>query len=556
MLIDNTRRHPFNFNATGVSGFQALVDLQSVRITRMPADGIRLEHEDSKLVATGVVIDRIGPTSGPASLGGGIMSVGPPADLRGVRVHKARPFGVALAGPTADGLLYGVIVDEIGSAQLFTGGSGGVLVANGARAKVRSLRVHDARHIGLALEATGTHADARFVTITATRPEELSGQGGIGAAASAGATLNLRNSRVHDARASGILVFANSALTGEDVVVDGTRGSKYVPNGGLGVAIDQGARATIQRWRLRDNRTNAIQVQRPGSRLVARRVHVDGTRPSPSGRGGGGLSVIAGGNARLLGGRFVDNRQIGAVVRFPGSSLAVSGLLVEATRAGSKGLGMGMVAAHGGRLIVQGSHVVDSRIAGIHALGPDNTTTVVVGTIVEKTAPGNVTARPGAPTGVVANLEGIGISAFRGPQRVDVVGCLARQNHTAGMALTGVSGSVVGSVIASTVASQYERPGPGGSVYVKLADGILVHSPTDVLIRSTIAVNQARAGILLDGKGNASVDQCAVTSSLFGLVQQAGIATKLGRNVLWGNQSNRASDTQLYIPPSPGPIEL
>jgi len=169
-------------------------------------------------------------------------------------------------------------------------------------------------------------------------------------------------------------------------VVDGTQAVNVL---GLGAAAQAGAALELYEVRLRGNLRAGVQVRDQASKLTAQRLRIDGTRPLPTGPDDcTGLLVELGGTAVIDAAALVDNLGYGVAVRMGAANAELQRTVVARTRhAPGDAASTAAIGVHNGRLTAAALRVTDNERVGLVLGGPQTDVQVHAG-IVDHSVPG------------------------------------------------------------------------------------------------------------------------------------------------------------------------
>jgi hypothetical protein len=219
--------------------------------------GTRLEVERL------AIADTLAPPLGDES-GVGLAAVkGADVKVTDARIVGNLRAGVALLGPATLTLKRAWIDDTLPISVDLHDGIG--INASGETGPVQlgldDVVVRNSRGAGIALTGKGSHLDARGLVVAHT---QAAGAGdllpGLGIGVDFFGTATLRDVRLHDNRYAGLLAGHGAAVWAQRLAVDRTRadaGSQL----GVGVAVGDGAKMTLQTARIHANRTMGILAQ-------------------------------------------------------------------------------------------------------------------------------------------------------------------------------------------------------------------------------------------------------------------------------------------------------
>ena len=587
----------------------AAVELTDVRASHNRDQAISLGGAGSTLTATGLIVDATRENAAHGLLGIGlVVGAGTHATLRDARVHANRDVGVFVREAGAMLTARNLVIDATrGSLTAQDAGhhGEGLIVIGGGRAVLEGARVVNNHRTGIALDGEGTELLATAALIADTKPEK-SGFYGRGVVVFAGARTTLRGARVTRNVDTGVFVH-RSHLDAQDLLVDNTLPGAVGAGGGIGIVVGENSTFTLRRARLSGNRNSGLYASGPNTALQLEDVVVDATLPDPvtgargvavevrqaatldgrrlwlvgnahaglgvyhdavatltdvvvggtlqdTGDGAGGIIVLRGGRLQLERARVAGNAINGLLVGGLGSEAQVRDLLVDATvaRIADSEHGRGLLAGSGAQLHVHGARVVHNHEFGV---GSFLASMSGVGLRIQHTLP-----RPGRGDhgeGVVAyteNLEGpIGAT-------LKLSASVVRANHTAG--IIGFRSLITLDHVVTTDTRPanldrhaYEDPSRE-YLHTLFADGLQSYR-SDVRAHRSIFAANPRAGIIISGHPQATIERTVVATNSVGVVQQGGSAADYSTSIVYANRTtNHASDADFMLPKPPASVVL
>lgn len=314
--------------------------------------------------------------------------------LRDMTIGRAPRPGVLVSGDGFDLSIEGVAIEE-------TRGTA-VTVALGATVSARDVSVRDidiaegttARGYGLGFEQARPSTIERVSIVRAT---------GGGILAGNSSSVSLRDAIIRDTRGSpvnlrhgnGLTVLSGSTIDGarvvlsgnrdiavlidaatlrlEDAIVRGTVPAEADREFGRGFGVQLGSSAELRRVRVEGNRDVGIQVT--SAQAVLEDVVVRDTASNEaSGQAGRGLNVSMSSTVRATRVLLARNREVGAMVDHDGSLLvledvtSIDSLPIDGPEYAGQ-LGVGVLAARGGRTEMRRVEIARARTVGVFASG-------------------------------------------------------------------------------------------------------------------------------------------------------------------------------------------
>jgi hypothetical protein len=244
----------------------------------------------------------------------------------------------------------------------------GILCRNECTMTVEDVIVDDVFTYGISV-AFGSTLDARNVVVRNTRPDDF-GEFGRGIGAESGAVVTLARVLSERNHEIGIAVFGEgSSLTADDVVARETLEQPIDDDFGRGVSVELGGSATLRRVVLERNKDVGLFVNVAPSHVVASDLVVRDTL-SQAGRldGGRGIAVQNGARAEIDRALFQRNRDVSLYSAAPDTLLVARDLVVlDSLPRESDLLGGGALdAEEGGRAEITRGHF--ARMYGISVI--------------------------------------------------------------------------------------------------------------------------------------------------------------------------------------------
>lgn len=357
--------------------FEEAVELpEGVTLWGACVDGTRLTTD--RVVGSAGVVTVVGEGAALGNLT--IAGPGPGLWVEG-RDASVSVEGVVIAETDFVAILVGgggeltgrsVVVREVRS-QPVPGGSGmGALVDT--RGTLELERASIERTDGTAVVALGTRVVLRDVALREGLGDDPPARG---VEAQLGAAVDLTRVWMAGQRDAAILAFdMDTELLVEDAVIADTA-SDLAGDGGRGLSLVDGARATVRRAHFVGQGEVAVIADRAGSAVVLEDVVIEGARGRASdGTGGSGLAVQSGAAATLTRVRLADNRGAGLFAIGADTLVTLADVSIVGTRSfagdGDQGTGLAVQGATltGARLRSSGN-----RQAGVLAIA-DGTVTL------------------------------------------------------------------------------------------------------------------------------------------------------------------------------------
>ncbi|MBL8949464.1 MAG: DUF1565 domain-containing protein [Myxococcaceae bacterium] len=255
-------------------------------------------HAGSTLKLTDCVVDDTKSEAATTSGGFGVVLLGGARlDATRLAVTRARANGVSVHQPGST--LYATDLTVLDTAGQEDGGSGGdgVVIARGAAAVFKRVRLERNRYTGLATGTPGTTVDVEDLVVRDTRAEATS-RSSSGLAVQDGMTLTLRRGLLEQNQLLGLQVIA-AELDATDLVVRDTRGESGTGPVGRGAHVQGAAKVKVVRGTFEGNREAGLAAINPGTDVTLEDVVVRGTQkracvPQCPDEGGSGVAALGG----------------------------------------------------------------------------------------------------------------------------------------------------------------------------------------------------------------------------------------------------------------------
>jgi hypothetical protein len=298
----------------------------------------------------------------------GIVAIGMNAiSIEAVVVAGARGFGLFLKGGSISGS--DLVVRGVRGEPSDGKYGRGITVQGGTEVSLSRVLVDDNQEAGLFVWGAGTSVEATDVVVRGTRGQGLDGTSGDGIHVQTGAHLALSRVLVDDNRYRGLSVLdVGTSVDASDVVVRGTREQESDSRGGRGIFVTRGARLSLARGLLVDNREQGIFAKEVGTSVEASDLVVRGTREQASdGAFGRGADVEGGAHLLLARAVMDDNRATGIAIMGADTSVAANDVVVRGTReqASNGEEGRGLNIQDGAQLTVTRALLEDNQDCGV-----------------------------------------------------------------------------------------------------------------------------------------------------------------------------------------------
>lgn len=303
----------------------------------------------------------------------GIAVIGTAAslDMRGVTVRNATMLGVFVddgASLTAQDV---VISDTSESATGMFGR--GLTVQEGSAVEASRLIVENNREMGIYISGAGTQVVLADVAVRGTRPAALDGTFGRGVSVQEGAQLRMERALIEANHYAGVTGSnPGTSLVLEDLVVRDTESQLSEGYYGRGIGIVDGASAEVRRVLVEGNREIGVSISGTDTMLTLEDASLRDTRPELSTDFlGMGVGVETGGTAHVNRAVAIGNRTAAYHAQGSGSALVLTDVVALRTHEqASDGMaGVGISSRDGASVTVTRARVADCRAAAAAAAG-------------------------------------------------------------------------------------------------------------------------------------------------------------------------------------------
>ncbi len=517
------------------------IELQNVRIRK--ARSVALAARGGTIVAQNVLIDNVGANKSGMFGYGVAIEHGGAANLAGVRIDRARIFGVYAGGPGSTLTARGIAVAHTQQVADTVTAAAGIRVANHAEATIAGARIWANPQSGLSIYGPAAKATVRGAIFDDTRAT-IAGKQGRGVNASHSVELRLDNVRTTGNRGVGVAATGKGTkLVLRKVLIDGTLPREADKLFGWGLNVDQFAILDAEELRITGGHHAGLMI-RNTSTATLRRVLVDNIGAGNAGKGAPvGLSVSTGARADLESVRVTRAIGTGLVVT-DGGVVHGSGLLVDHTRAPPQAAeaGRGVIAQIGADIHLVGSAAIANLDGGVVAIGASNVK--MTGVLVARTAVDT------------AGQYGTGFTCDVVKKVCTLSACRSVANRTAAVTVRKSRTTIHDSVLGATGPGKYpaDKRAAGKGEFYSIADGF-VASEAEVDVHNVLIAKNARTGVLLRDCPNSSVKHTFITGGAYGLAF-AGHAPTIEQTLAVGTEQGVAAGTKMFIPLPPGTVDV
>jgi hypothetical protein len=419
-------------------------------------------------------------------------------------IHGARAGGILADG---DLLIDRCLVDDVEDDASGVGGY--ALTATGTAAvTVQGSALHHFDRVGIAAYYDAVITARDVLVDNVGQPVAESSEPSAGALATFGGTVVLEDFASVGANHFGLYAYTGQ-LTAQRVVVVDTA-ADLEGYYGHGILAAEDAQVLVQSAVIAGNREVGLALDGPRTVIEIRRSLVADTLPRVADGGDGvGASALGGGRLVVLDSTFLGNRGGGIVAQDVGSSLSVTGTLVEGTLADPTidgGFGVGIAPQAGSSAVVRNSALVGNAGIGLRVHTDSS------GEMVDSLISGTV------------QLDGGGAGVEVLPNSELTMTRTRVEDSPGAAALVFGTATFVDTVLAATRAGHTLAAAP------ETADGLLAVS-ADVTVSRVVARNNARAGFLFhDATG--AMGGSRSRSNGFGVVAQGAPLPAIGADNL------------------------
>ena len=403
-------------------------------------------------------------------------------------------------------------------------GGRGVVAQFGAQVILEetALLYHD--DLGVFVGGEGSRADLTDCLVARTQPAAHLAGYGRGVAVENGAAASIVYGVVADVVEQGVAATdQGSSLHVRESCVLRTLPDVGSGDFGRGVRALSGASLDLRQTAVVGNHTAALRVSGLGTEAEVVGNLLASTQPAV-GQAGRGATVRAGAHASLTHNAVVDNEEIGIQITDSGTQVQLVGNLIAGTRprASDGAYGRGVNVQFGAQVTLEGNGIRANHAVGIHVLH-EGTTASLLGDLV-------IDTRSDPDSGYGGSGVGASEHAW-----LEVISAGILENRAAAIAILGASGAVKGSLLAGTMA---QASG--------LADG-LIASGSVVTLEGSIVRGNERAGVLYD-RSDGVIRHCLVSQNAFGLVTQGNPQPAIENTVASGNEIDVVIGGGLEVP--------
>ncbi len=267
----------------------------------------------------------------PPAMAGPAISLFLEADVEIERVAVEGTWGgVVAGGPKVRVSVRDAAFVEYGRAEEATGGAA-LWIDDGAQVDAHEVAIERGRFVAVRVGDPGTSLTLEDCTVRSTA---VGPDGSLGTGLQVlGGNVEVRRSWIAVNRNAGVVVGRSGVITLEDVLIEDTSEADR-SDGGIGLALQEGAHATVARLHIDRSTRVGVLLALEGTVLEGSDVGVVGTRSGAlDGRFGDGLQLWGGASVDLSRVALLRNRREGLVALDTGSVARIVDLLVESTAA-------------------------------------------------------------------------------------------------------------------------------------------------------------------------------------------------------------------------------
>lgn len=391
----------------------ATATLRRVLVDEMRDSGVILLDADTHATVEDLVVRATTPDDHGTNGRGIEVSAGARLDGARVRVERNADLGLGCFGSSADALastleLVDVEILDQGTDGATAGMGRGLYVLDDCSARVTRATIRGSREIGAGVAIAPASLVLEDATVTDTRETAL-GMLGRGVNVQQGGHAELRRVVLERNRETSIEVREGATLDAEDVVIRDTAQSTAPGSPGRGLAIEDGATATVTRALIERSHECAVLVLSEGSALILSDAVVRATAEREAEQDMGVGVFVEYGATSVLERVLVEGAHSAAVVADGvGTQLTLHDAVIRDLhgRTVDGYGGSALVAQSGATLMVERSIVERAREGAVLVFGSGSR---VVGRTVDVT---DVLARACATTSCREYPAGVGLGAY------------------------------------------------------------------------------------------------------------------------------------------------
>lgn len=383
----------------------------------------------------------------------------------------------------------------------------GISVELGAELVASSIRVVRNTEIGIWVGGSGSRLDLSESEVADTIPLP-GGAVGRGIEVASGGTLMADRVRVTGNDETGIHVGGDGAVGSiENSEVSGNGTGTMLPSR-CGIEVTDGASIHVTGTRLAGNRGAGICGSGLSSTGENAMIFIDhsiirGTRPSPTGEGGPGITVHGGVHVTADAVIVTNNAGVGVTGAQAGTLVEMTGSLIERTTYGENGAGGGISVEGGAEFWGEGLRIAGNSGLGVLAMESGSSLHLKNAEIVATGHDANKGIAEGATSQRYANmyLSNVLVTATQGPGlyasawgRLECERCTISANEFAGAMAVGATLVLDRTTITGTA------PGDiGGGIGVFASRQVF--GPATVSLHDTVIGPHPYAAVWLSGQG-------------------------------------------------------
>lgn len=519
---------------------QSHVTVERVRVCGVAGHGV-LVRVDSSLTATDLLVDGTNYLNAEVLGGMGIwLDTNAKATLRRVRLSHNRSFGAgafALSTLHAERLAIEHLRPAAGQSPVSIG-----LTSAGAVSKVVASAVRIDDVFGIAVQSSDDGADLKLTHAAIERTASFTVDDSLTTALGVydAATATVRSVYIEDSKGAGVHVDRKgSKLELEDVVIHHVRNTA-AKGGGYGIHLGSGVELTLRRVYIGDVVEAGILSDFDGAKVDVSGLVIDGVADNPDEIGPAKGIFAFRSVFNIVGARIEHCAGVGLALTDPTAAAVLSDVRIAHTLDDAAGtVGVAIVGRASAKFTAAGLVADDSRGVAI-VFADQGTTFVGDGVRVDH-------------TGARAIDQGGGHAVYAAlGANVTLRGCVLSDNLASGFAADNATLTVDRCVVRRTRFGALVTP--ERQLGAKLADGLVVVGNSIVSMQRSMLLDNARAGVLLDGPSATNVEATLIVGGIFGIATQNG-ATLLRKAVATAQQSvaATASDQGLAVPKAPVP---
>ena len=421
-----------------------------------------------------------------------------------VTIWGACVAGVTLIGPAGTPSLGTLGVDGTMTVRnlTITGPRYGVVVASLGTLRGRGVRITSATGIGL-VTSGGVELESLLIEDTGSLANKTLG---TGLKAFAGARVTLTRALIDNNRSAGVLADGQrTQVSLTRVAITNTQMNEGDQSGGFGVRVTAGAEVVLTRALIDHNRVAGVVAGGPSTKITLTDVTITHTQAQRSNKQFGmGVQALSGAHVNLTRALIDNNRTAGLAVRDQGTELTLIDVAISNTQSqeSNQRFGAGVQASDGAHVSLSRAVIDQNRAVGVMAF--DEGTKITLTDVAISNTQSQESNR----------LFGTGVQASEGAH-VAVTRALMDHNRYTSVFAGGRGSEVTltDAVITNTLPT--ERTTEDGM-------GVSVAADASVSLNSCRVAHNRVAGVLAMVNGAMTIASSEISGTLTGKVRLLG----------------------------------